>query len=160
MLRDILVVIHAGSGLVGLVIGLAVFAPPSVPGSRAELRRLYAGCVAVLLGSMVAMIAVDWTGLEVGARAAFLGLTGLGAVIAFRLLRAHHEARTRTRGWQQRYIGHVYFTYVSLWIGFLIVPALNVPFPQIAVPAVVVGVLAVGHVLLERFKQRAIEAAQ
>ena len=154
MLREILVIIHAGSGIVGLLVGLGALSPPVPADKRSWLRRVYAGCITVLLVSMVAMIGVDWSGLEAGARIAFSGLTGLGVVIAYRLVRAHQEAGTRGTDWQSRYIGHIYFTYVSLWIGFLIVPALNMPYPQIAVPSVPIMVLLLGHVLVRRYKQR------
>lgn len=158
MLRTVLVIVHAGSGLAGLLVGLSVLSPPARVDARTWRRRAYAACIVVLLVSMVALIAVDWNDLVAGARVAFSGLAGLGAVMAYRLVRAHHEARTRGSDWQPRYIDHVYFTYVSLWIGFLIVPALNLPYPQVAVPLVPLATLFLGHMLVGRYKQRVLTA--
>lgn len=158
MLRTLLVVAHAGAGVGGLLLGLAALRPPANIDSRLRTRRLYAASIAALLASMIALIAVDWRGLETGARTAFVGLAGLGAVMAYRVARAHHEAKAKTPGWQVRYIGHVYFTYVSLWIGFLIVPALSLPLPHVVIPAMVVAVLAVGHILVASYTQRVIAA--
>ena len=157
MLRTLLVLIHAGAGIGGLIVGLPVLSPGSVTTQRRQwLRRLYAAFVAVLLAAMVALVMLDWPH---GPRAAFAGLTGLGAVIAYRLVRGHHEARAQQRGWQRRYVDHLFFTYISLWIGFLIVPALNLPAPQVAVPATALAALGVGHVLLARYKRGALPPA-
>jgi hypothetical protein len=57
-------------------------------------------------------------------------------------------------GWRERYINHVYFAYISLWEGFVILPALNLPLPQVAAPVVAIGVLLIGHVLITRYKRR------
>jgi hypothetical protein len=74
--------------------------------------------------------------------------------MGYRIVRARQEALTRGVDWQDRYIGHVYFTYISLWEGFVILPALNLPLPQISVPAVAIGVLLIGHALIGRYKSR------
>lgn len=157
-LRTVLVIIHASAGVAGLLVGLPSLAPDPAT-SRTWLRRLYAACIAVLLASMVSMIAVDWGQLETGARIAFGGLAGLGAVMVYRLRCAHREARVQDVGWQLRYIGHVYFTYISLWVGFLIVPALNLPSPQLAAPLVVAATLTTGHMLIARYQRRVLGAA-
>jgi hypothetical protein len=86
----------------------------------------------------------------------FVGLAGLGVVMVGRLALAWRAARSGRAGWQERYIGHVFFTYVSLWVGFLIVPALNSPAPVVAVVLVVVTVPIVGIVLLSRYKRRSL----
>ena len=92
MLRTLLVLIHAGAGIGGLIVGLPVLSPGSVTTHRRQwLRRLYAAFVAVLLAAMVALVMLDWPHLAADPRAAFAGLTGLGAVIAYRLVRGHHR---------------------------------------------------------------------
>jgi hypothetical protein len=40
---------------------------------------------------------------------------------------ARREASSEPAGWKGRYINHLYFSYVALWVGFLIVPAINSP---------------------------------
>jgi hypothetical protein len=107
---------------------------------------------------MVVLVTIDWNDLEVGSRVAFGALTGLGAVMAYRMARAYREASARQQKWQHRYIDHVYFTYISLWEGFVILPALNLPLPQLSVPLVAVAVLLIGHALIARYKARVLSA--
>jgi hypothetical protein len=107
---------------------------------------------------MALLVAMDWGDLDAGARIAFAGLSGLGAVMGYRIVRARQAALTRPERWQDRYIGHVYFTYISLWEGFVILPALNLPLPQLSVPAVALGVLLIGHTLISRYKSRVLVA--
>lgn len=158
MVRTVLVVIHAAAGVGGLLTGLPSLAPPRPTDNRTWLRRLYIASIAILLTSMVALIAVDWDGLTGGSRVAFSALTVLGAVMAYRLTRAQREASAQAANWQPRYISHVYFTYISLWEGFVILPALNLPFPQLSVPAVAVAVLLIGGALIARYKKRVLTA--
>ena len=158
MLRAVLVMIHAAAGVGGLATGLFALIPPYAGDGRRWLRQAYLLCVALLLGSMVALVALDWSGLNGSSRLAFSALTGLGAVMAYRLVRAGQEARERRTGWPERYIHHVYFTYIALWIGFLVLPALNLPFPALSVPLAGLAVLLVGNALLSRFKPRIVDA--
>lgn len=158
MLRTVLVIVHAGSGVVGLLAGPLSLSPPKPGDGRGWLRLLYLVCIAILLVSLVVLIAVDWSDLEVAARIAFSGLTGLGAVMAYRIVRSRQEASVQAGDWQERYIGHVYFTYVSLWIGFVIIPALNLPLPQVTVPLVAIAALVIGNVLIARYKRRVLAA--
>ena len=75
-------------------------------------------------------------------------------MIAIRLLLARRAARTAATGWQRRYVDHMAFTYISLWVGFLVVPAVNTAWPQVAIPVVVVVVVVTGSVLASRYKRR------
>ena len=155
MTREILVAIHAGSGIAGLVVGLAVFAPPrGSDGVRFVGRIVYGISLVVLVVSLLGLIAKDWPGLEIGARIAFSGLAALGGVMLFRIYRAHRLAESRKPGWKQRYLGHAYFTYISLWVGFAIVPALRSPNPGVWIPVAVVSVLTIGTILFHRYERR------
>jgi hypothetical protein len=158
VLRTVLVVIHATSGVGGLAAGLFSLSPPRPGDGRRWARRVYSLCIAILLASMAVLVAMDWSGLDAGARLAFGALGGLGAVMAYRIVRARREASTRGTNWEDRYISHVYFTYISLWEGFVILPALSLPLPQVSVPAVAVAVLLIGHTLIARYKARALAA--
>lgn len=154
MLRTVLVVIHAGAGIAGLVVGLSAIAPEPPRGWLRLLRRAYLPCVAVLLASLAALLVVDWGGLATGVRLAFGGLAGLGAVMVIRLVLAQREVAAQRAGWQGRYIDHVAFSYIALWVGFLVLPALNLPYPQFTVPAVVVAVIGTGALLVSRYRRR------
>lgn len=154
MTREMLVVIHAGAGVAGLLVGLAVFPPPRTPEFRKWWRITYGLLLVVLIVSLLFMIITDWSGLETGARLAFSGLAGLGLVMIARMLMAHRLAGSGEPGWERRYVGHVYFTYVSLWVGFAIVPALRSPTPGLWIPVAVVAVLTAGSVVLHRYEER------
>lgn len=134
--------------------GLPVITPPTSARSRRRWAHVYLAAVGVLVASLLALVAVDWGGLEVGARVAFSGLAVLGGVMMYRLLRAGREATARRPGWRARYVDHVYFTYVSLWIGLAILPALRSDRPELLVPVAVAGVLGAGHLLIHAYTRR------
>ena len=157
-MRTVLVVLHVAPGVVGLLAGLFALRPPRSGDGQTYWRRLYAGCVGALPVGLILLIAFDWSSLDGTGRLVFVGLAGLGVVMVGRLALAWRAARSGRAGWQERYIGHVFFTYVSLWVGFLIVPALNSPAPVVAVMLVVVTVPIVGIVLLSRYKRRSLMA--
>lgn len=155
MARDILVVIHAGSGIAALAIGLLVFLPPDEPGRRLGWRASYAGLLGILTVSLVLLIAVDWADLAGGARIAFAGLAILAGVMLTRLYLAHRlTAGPAVTGWRRRYVSHIYFTYISLWVGLGIVPALRTDTPAVWVPVAVAAVLGTGAVLVRRYEQQ------
>jgi cobalamin synthase len=141
---------------VGLFAGLAALSPPRPDDHRGWWRRVYLLSLVILLGSLLVMVAVDWSGLDIASRVAFSALTALGAVMGVRIALAHRLASSRGPNWQERYIGHVYFTYISLWEGFVVLPALNLPLPQVTVPVVAILVLVIGHTLIARYKRRVI----
>jgi cobalamin synthase len=152
-MRNILVVAHAGAGIAGLIAGLGSFAPPRDADGRSWVRWTYLALIAVMFVTLIALVAVDWEGLDTTARIAFTALAGLAAVMMLRIVLALRVASSREPGWEGRYIGHVYFTYISLWMGFVILPALNLPMPQLTVPVIAVVVLLIGRALLGRYKR-------
>lgn len=157
MTRETLVAIHAGSGIAGLVVGLAVFTPPQTEdGPRRWWGIAYGALLVVLAVSLVALVLRDWAGLESGARLAFTGLAVLAVVMVIRAFLSHRLVASGGRGWEGRYVNHVYFTYISLWVGLAIVPALRSPNPGLWVPIAVAVVLATGSLLVRRFKQSTI----
>lgn len=116
-MRTALVVVHASAGIGGLITGVAALTPPALIDDRLWTRRIYLTCVAVLLASMVVLVTIDWDDLDPGGRIAFVALIGLGVTMLYRLARAHREAAQQGGRWRERYVEHVYFTYISLWEG-------------------------------------------
>ena len=108
--------------------------------------------------TLIALIVLDWEGLDTTARVAFTALTGLAAVMMLRSVLAARVVSSREPGWEGRYIGHIYFTYISLWMGFVILPALNLPMPQVTVPVIAAAVLVTGQTLVGRYKRRVLSA--
>ena len=155
MTRELLVAIHAGSGIAGLLVGLTAFQPPKEKGGRRRIWRIgYGGLLVVLIASLLTLIITDWSGLETGSRIAFSGLAVLAGVMLARIYLAHRLVANRMPGWERRYVGHVYFTYISLWVGFAIIPALRSPSPGLWIPVAVVTVLAAGSALVHRYERR------
>lgn len=153
-MRTTLVVIHAGAGIIGLAAGAAALVPPAGHDRWLRVRDLYAVCVGLLLAALLVLVVVDWADLDTGSRIAFTALGGLGVAMAVRLTLARRLAQARPAGWAERYLGHVYFTYISLWVGFVVLPALELPTPQLAVPLSALVVLVIGHFALRRFRRR------
>lgn len=153
-MRTELLMVHASAGVGGLITGVAALTPPALIDGRGWMRRIYLICVAALLASMVVLVTIDWDDLDAGGRVAFVALIGLGVIMGYRLARAHREAAHQRGGWRERYVDHVYFTYISLWEGFVILPALNLPLPQLAVPLAAAAVLLIGHTVIARFRAR------
>lgn len=157
-MRTALLVLHVTSGVAGLFFGVLALRPPRTDDGRALWRVLYACCLVALMLGLVGLVAYDWSSLDGVARIVFVGLAGLGAVIIARMVLAWRVTRSAPRGWEQKYIDHIFFTYVSLWVGFLIVPAINSPLPIVVVPLVVVAVPAVGVFAVSRYKRRVLMA--
>jgi hypothetical protein len=158
VIRTVLVVIHAGAGIAGLVTGIPSFALPRGGDGRSWVRWVYLACIAIMFVTLIALVVLDWEGLDTTARVAFTALTGLAAVMMLRIVLAARVGSSREPGWEGRYIGHVYFTYISLWMGFVILPALNLPMPQVTVPVIAAAVLLTGQTLVGRYKRRVLSA--
>ena len=155
-MRTTLVVLHAGAAIAGLGGGIVSFVPPRDNDGRWWVRWLYLACIAVMFVTLIMLVVVDWEGLDDTARLAFTALTGLAAVMMLRIVLAVRAASSRDAGWEARYISHIYFTYISLWMGFVILPALNLPMPQLTVPVIAVAVLLTGQTLVGRYKRRVV----
>jgi hypothetical protein len=154
LLRSAVVVIHAGAGVCGLIAGLAAIAPPRTDDGRGWLRALYVTSLTMVLVSLVMLLGADWDRLDPATRGVFSGLTAVAALMVYRITRAYEVAGTRGDGWREQYIRHVAFTYVALWEGFVILPALRLPYPHLTVPLIVIAVLLLGGTLLDRYKAR------
>jgi FtsH-binding integral membrane protein len=141
------------AGIAGLVVGLTVFTPPRDAGRRI-LRNVYSTLLLVLVTSLVALIIRDWPGLETGSRIAFSGLAIMGVVMLVRIYLAHRLTGSDEPQWERRYVSHVYFTYVSLWVGFAIIPAVRSGNPGLWIPMAVMGVLTAGTLLVHRYERR------
>lgn len=152
-MRTALVILHAAPGLLALIAGLPAFSPTAT-GRRLWWRHVYAACVATMIVGLVILLVYDWGELDVVPQVAFSGLTVLALVMGYRVWRGYAEAAQRNEGWRTRYVDHIFFTYVALWIGLFVVPALNFPLPQVTIPVMIVVVLGIGHLFLTRYKRR------
>lgn len=156
-LYDVFLGVHIAAGVLGLILGPSVFTAVGRRGGRPVLRWAYQSSLVVLVVAVAGAVAAHWAELDAGGRAVFGGLIVLGAVIVARGQLALRTLRQRRAGWQQRYLDHVYFTYVSLWQGFVIVAVLDTDLPVWLVPVVAVGILVAGAALLGWYKRRVLD---
>jgi hypothetical protein len=153
-LRTVFLTLHVAGGLLGLATGLFSFRPPRTSQFRRPLRWLYAAAIALLTVFLLATVVVDWSKLGATQRIVFAALIGLAVVIVIRLVQAFRLAHRQPAGWQQRYVNHIYFSYISLWEGFFIVGLIDLGAPGWLVGAVAGGVLILGAILVSNYKRR------
>jgi len=151
-MRDALVLIHAGAGVAGLLVGFGLITPPLSADEHRGRRMVFLALLVIVLASLLGMIVLDWDGIDLAARLTFTGLGGLASVMAYRMWSAHSLAGRRPVNWEESYVDHTYFSYISLWVGFAIVPALQSNNPGLWIPIAVVAVLATGTVAIKRYK--------
>ena len=147
MWHSALITLHALSGLLAFVAGCL-----------ALLRRSYldtyfyslVACIAFL----VAVVAVDWAGLEAASRALFAALSALGALIVWRGAQARRIAASSRTQRSARELDHLGFTLVALLDAFVVIGALDLGAPGWLLGVVAVAVAAIGHVWITRLKRR------
>jgi len=162
MFRDVLLTVHICAGVVGLVIGLFVLRPPAAGDKRAALRWLYAASLVVLVAAVAAAITAGWPQFDTATRIVFVGLCGLGAFMLLRIYLGFRLAGQRSGSWQGPYMNHVYFTYISLWEGFVIIAILDSGLPRwlvpVGIPVSMVAILLIGGFAINRYQRRVLPA--
>jgi hypothetical protein len=153
ILRTIFLSLHAASGVLGLVLGVFAFRLPETKGFRPRLLRAYAATLVSLGVFLAATVALDWTGIGVMQQVIYAVLVALAAVIVTRIFLGLRAAAVRPARWQEKYLNHVYFTYISLWEGFFIVGLIDLGAPGWLVAAVALVVLVVGAAVFNRYKR-------
>ncbi len=151
MLHDLLIAVHALSGVVSFVVGcLLVFAP----GYRTDRRLfdLYLWPLVGLVVFLLLVIVVDWPQLSDTERIIFSGLVLLGLYMLYRANQAREALNQRPAGWQSRYIDHIGFTLTSLFEGFIIISGIDLGMEGWLVAVAAVLGLIVGRWAIERAK--------
>jgi hypothetical protein len=151
-LRTVFLSLHAASGVLGLIIGIYAI--------KFRAARIYAASLVSLVAFLTATVAVDWSIIDATQRLVYTALIGLAIVIVVRIFLALRVATRHPAGWKEKYLNHVYFTYISLWDGFFIVGLIDLGAPGWLVGGVAVGVLIVGAVLFSNYKRRTLGAAR
>lgn len=153
-MRTFFLSLHVAGGAAGLFLGAFAMQPPLVHASRLLVRRAYAAALIVLLVFLTATVGVDWPGLQVGQQVIYAVLIALAAFMVARVLLAFRVAGLQPAGWETKYMNHIYFTYVSLWEGLLIVGLFDLGAPTWLIAAVAAGVLIVGTSVYNRYRGR------
>ncbi len=154
VLRTVFLSLHVAGGVVGLLIGAFAIRPPLAQDSRLLLRRAYATALVVLLVFLTATVFVDWPRLQVMQQVIYTGLIGLAVYMVIRAFLSFRVAQQQVGGWETKYMNHIYFTYISLWEGLVIVGLFDLGAPALLIGAVAVGVVILGAVLFNSYKAR------
>jgi hypothetical protein len=147
MLHAGLITIHAGSGLIALVAGgLAV--------GRTRYLPVYFWSLVACILALAAVVASDWSSLDVGSRALFGALVALGGYIVWRGLQARRLALANPAQPSRRYLDHLGFTLVALLDAFIVITVLDLGAPVWAVAGVGVAGAVVGNRAIAALKGR------
>lgn len=152
-LRIAFLSLHTLGGLVGLALGIYALRPPDPWTFRLWLRRAYGLSIGVLTVFLIATVVLDWANIDTTQRIVFGVLVALAIVMLGRVLLAQWLARRRPDRWRSRYQSHIYFTYISLWEGFLIVGLIDLGMPGWLVGVAAVALVIVGTTWFNRWKQ-------
>lgn len=150
-----LIAVHAAASVAAFAFGCLALRPPTprVP----PAFRLYLGALWLMVLALLAVVALDWGGLDLPSRALYAALSALALYTGWRGWRALRQLRGRAGGWRGRYVDDVGFTLITLFDGFVIILALDAGAPLWAI--VLVGVLGVlvGRLVVERTKRGMVE---
>ncbi len=141
MVHTTLIFAHALAGMLALITGCLVLAPPV--SHRATSFRLYFSALVAMLVLVALVVAYDWPALTTGQRVTFTLLTLLACYTVLRGGQARRSLLQCPPGWRTGYVDHVGFTVISLFDGFTIVAAIDLGAPLPVVLAVgVLGIVA------------------
>lgn len=146
-MRDLLIAVHAATGVIAFVLGVRLVAG----GRDGPVPRGFAGyyaCLVTMVATLLAAVVLDWRALEAPARLAFGGLSALALVVVARAERARRRLAAASARDRRRLVDDVGFSLVALFDGFAIVAAIDLGAPAWLVALVgVVGVVG-GHLML------------
>ncbi len=147
MTHTVLIVIHAASATLALLLGLM-----ALPGGRSLRGHLSA--LGVMELSLLGAVAVGWQRNGPVLGAVFCGLLGLGAVMCWRGWLAWRRRPRRGLRPSPGYVGHLGFTLISLVDAFVVVTVLNAGAPLWSVVGSGVAIGVVGHLVLTAASER------
>jgi len=147
MWHSALVTLHAAGGALAFVAGCLALRRPSY-------LDAYFWSLVACIASAVAVVAVDWSGLEAAARASFAPLSALGELMVWRAAQARRMAAASRTHWSARELDHLGFTLVALLDAFMVIGALDLGAPGWLLGVVAIAVAAIGHIWLTSLKRK------
>lgn len=127
-LHNLLITLHAASGVVGFLAGgWLVFSPRQA--SNRLLFDLYAGALVSMVLFLAGAMLVYWNQYSATERILFSGLLVLGLYMLYRARGAHRVLATQPGNWRYAYLEHIGFTLISLLEGFIFITAINAGSP-------------------------------
>ena len=152
---------HALGGLVAFLLGCFVLRPTL---KESALFRAYLVALWAMVLLLVAALGVTWGELPGASRSAYSALGLLALYTGVRGAQARRLLRNRTPGWRGVYVGHVGFTLISLFDGFVVVGALDLNAQGwvvgvVGVLGVVVGISVINYVKARTARPTEVTAA-
>ncbi len=152
MLHATLIAVHALAGIVGFVLGCLILRPLSHREGTVIVFRAYQAAILLMLTFLVLVVAVDWTELSGVTQGVYVALSLLGGYTAWRAWHAGIARATQSSNWQATYIEDIGFTLITLFVGFVIIAAIDLGAPAWAVGLVAVLGVATGRWAIGRVK--------
>jgi hypothetical protein len=154
MFHTLLITLHAISGAAAFLVGALVLPRRAwtIPSAFHVLVYLVTLWLMVLF--LVVVVGVDWHTLDSVTRALYAALSALAVYTGWRGWQAQRELERRADGWRARYVDDVGFTLITLFVGFVVISALDLGAPGwVAAGIGLIGVL-VGRRGVEEAKTR------
>jgi hypothetical protein len=107
---------------------------------------------------VAAAMATHWRQLTTAEQVIFGGLLLLALFMIWRAAAARRLRRRAAGDWRRPYMGHVGFTLIALWEGFVVVLAIDLGAPGWLVAVLAALGLVVGNRALHRAEARALPA--
>lgn len=145
-----LIAIHATAGIAALIAGLAAI-------RRRRWFPPYLSALIVTLLALAAVVALDWSTLNLATRGVYAGFLVFAAVLigqGERARRAQLQRATRGHAADRTYTAAVGFTVVALFDAFVVIAVLDLGAPVWLLVVVGVLIAAVGHSGLSRQLRR------
>lgn len=133
------------------VAGLIAFAAGCLAAWRRTHFAVYFWLLVGMVVFLVAALTLDWPNLDALSRILFSILTALGGYMVWRAVQASRLLPLQGNAEQTRFIHHVGFTLISLFVGFVVIAVLDLGAPGwlaalVGGGSVVVGRSAIGYV--------------
>ncbi len=153
MWHTVFITLHAAAGVIAFTAGcLALRRPAFLTG--------YLWSLVALVGFLAVVVALDWLVPATDARALFVAFLGLGGYMIWRAVQAYRLRLATDAVQRARLVGHIGFTLIALFDGFVVVLALDLGAPMWLIIVAAVAGIAVGHITVERIKNEGRSWAQ
>jgi hypothetical protein len=158
VLHTILIALHAAAGVAAFVAGCAVLVPRAPEPRAGRLFDLYLGSLGLMVVFVAAAMATHWRQLTTAEQVIFGGLLLLALFMVWRAAAARRLRRRAAGDWRRPYMGHVGFTLIALWEGFVVVLAIDLGAPGWLVAVLAALGLVAGNRALHQVEARALPA--
>lgn len=138
MWHTLFIVLHSVAGLIAFAAGCLAM-------QRRKHFTVYLWSLVGMLVFLVAALVADWPDLDALSRVLFSTLTALGGYMVWRAVQARRLLPSQSDAELTRFIHHVGFTLISLFVGFVVIAVLDLGAPGWLAALVGAGSVAVGR---------------